>query len=158
MKYACLTLIFVLFASCEDLNVKKTSSEEILNEELQTFKWNEVDVYPTFSSCDSSSTKKHKKDCFVSVLNNHVSNYLARQHFVVNEDINDTLLIEFIISDKGDAIISNIQINEATIKQLPQIEDVLIKSLDSLPQIYPALKRGQQVNSQFTLPVVIAMN
>jgi len=158
MKYACFTAIILLFTSCDYFDVKKTSSEEILKEELQTFNWNEVDVYPTFSACDSSITKEEKKTCFASILTNHVTDYLAKQHFVVDEDLNDTLLIKFTISAKGEAIITDIEINEKTIKELPQIENVLIKSLDSLPQIYPALKRGQQVNSQFTLPVIIEMN
>ncbi len=158
MKYAWFTALLLLFTSCDYFDVKKISSEEILNEELQTFNWNEVDVYPTFSACDSFTTKEEKKACFVNVLNSHVIDYLAIQHFVVSEDINDTLLLKFTISDKGEASMSNIEVAEKTIMQLPQIKNILIKSLDSLPKIYPALKRGQQVTSQFTLPVVISMN
>jgi hypothetical protein len=158
MKYAWFIALLLLLASCDRFDVKKTSSEEILNEELQTFKWNEVDVYPTFSACDTSTTKEEKEACFVNVLNSHLTDYLAKQHFVVTQDIQDTLLVKFIISDKGEALISDIEVNTKTIKELPNIKDVLIKSLDSLPQIYPALKRGQQVTSQFTLPIVIGVN
>ena len=38
-------LVFILLTSCAYFNVKKTSSEAILEEELQSFKWNEVDEY-----------------------------------------------------------------------------------------------------------------
>ena len=158
MKYVWFTALILLFNSCDYFDVKKTSSEEILKEELQTFNWNEVDVYPTFSACDSSNSKEDKKACFVGVLTNHMTDYLANQHFVVTEDIKDTLLLKLTISEKGEAIISKIVLDDKTIAELPQIKEVLIKSLDSLPQIYPALKRSQQVSTQFTLPIIIAMN
>jgi hypothetical protein len=140
------------------LNVKKTSSEEILKEELQTFNWNELDTYPTFSSCDSVSSKTEKKVCFESVLTNHLSNYLAEQNFVVSNDVEDTLELTFIISEVGKASITDIKIKEETVSELPNIKSILQKSIDSLPQIFPAVKRGQQVTSQFKLPIVISVN
>ena len=158
MKYACITLILLLFTSCEYLNVKKTSSEEILKEELQTFKWNELDVYPTFSACDSATTKIEKKKCFENIVTKHLSSYLTKQRFVVGQDVTDTLELTFIISDKGKTNISNIKVKEETLSELPNIKEVLQKSIDSFPKIFPALKRGQQVTSQFKLPVVIQAN
>lgn len=158
MKYVCFTVLFLLFTSCEYLNVKKTSSDEILKGELQTFNWNELDVYPTFSACDSSSTKLEKKQCFESELSNYLTNYLGKQQFVVNQDVSDTLQLTFVISDKGKTSISDIIVKEETLLELPKIKEILEKSMDSIPQIFPALKRGQQVTSQFKMPVVISVN
>ena len=53
MKKISVLLCVLILSSCEYFNVKKTSSEAILKEELQTFNWNEVDAYPSFSDCDS---------------------------------------------------------------------------------------------------------
>jgi len=158
MKYARVTLILLLLTSCEYWNVKKISSEEILEEELQSFNWNELDVYPTFSECDAATTKIEKKQCFEDMLANHLSRFLENEHLVVSQDVNDTLQLAFVISDDGKASITDIEIKEKTLSQLPDVKEILQKSLDSLPQIFPAIKRGQQVNSQFKLPVVISVN
>ncbi len=158
MKYACFTILFLLFTSCDYLNVKKTSSEDILKEELQSFNWNELDVYPTFSKCDSAVTKLEKKQCFENELTAQLTHYLSHQHFVVGQNISDTLELTVVISDKGKATITNVKVKEETLKALPNIKEVILRSTDSLPSIFPGLKRGQQVTSQFKLPVVIAVN
>ena len=50
--------------SCNYFDAKKVSADDILEEELQTFTWNEVDEYPSFEMCDSLSSKAEKKQCF----------------------------------------------------------------------------------------------
>jgi len=123
MRYL-LVLIFILsLTSCEYFNVKKTSSEAILKEELETFNWDEVDAYPTFKSCDSASVKAAKALCFQETITATITHYLEDEKIVVTQDIN--------------------------------IKTLLNSSLDGLPELFPALKRGQQVTTAFTLPIVI---
>lgn len=158
MKYLSFVLILLLFTSCEYLNVKKTSSAEILEEELKTFNWNELDVYPTFSDCDASTSKIEKKQCFETIITNHLSDYLANQHLVVSQNVIDTLQLTFAVSDSGDARILDIAVKEETLLILPEIREIIKVGIDSLPEIFPAIKRGQQVTSQYKLPVVISVN
>lgn len=158
MKYAVALAVLLLFISCDYFDVKKTSSDEILQEELQTFTWNDVDVYPSFEECEVVGTKLGKKQCFEKVLTSTISNYLANQDFVVSHDISDTLMLAFTISDQGKTTITSIKVKEETIMQLPDIESILHKSIDSLPEVFPAIKRGQQVTSQFKMPIVISVN
>lgn len=158
MKYACVSLILLVFTSCDYLNVKKTSSEEILKEELQTFNWNELDVYPTFSVCDSATTETEKKACFERILTNHLSESLANQNFVVSQEVSDTLELTVIITGEGKTSITDVKVKDETVSELPSLKQVLHKSIDSLPKIFPAIKRGQHVTSQFKLPVVISVN
>ncbi len=66
--------LIVLFTSCEYFDKKKINSKDLLEEELQTFNWNDVDTYPTFSSCDSitakaNTTRIHDKKEFLIVEN-----------------------------------------------------------------------------------------
>lgn len=151
-------LLLLVLSSCNYFDVKKTSTEDILQEELQTFNWNEVDDYPSFETCDSSASKADKKQCFANIITDHIANYLADQKFVVSRDVSDTLELKFVISDKGMATITDIKVKQSTLNELPQLKEVLQKCTDSLPKIFPAIKRGQQVNTQFTLPVVISVN
>ena len=155
MKYIHFVIFCLFFTSCNYFDVKKISSEEILKEELQSFNWNEVDEFPTFTSCDSSSTKQERKFCFESTLAKVILKNLSQEKLIVSHDLNDTIIIEFKLSETGDISILDMNIEEKTLKDLPNLEKHLIASLDSLPEIFPAIKRGQQVTTQFKLPIII---
>ena len=58
MKYISLFLIFFCLNSCDYFDKKKVNADDLLNQELKTFNWNEVDVYPSFTTCDSSDVKE----------------------------------------------------------------------------------------------------
>lgn len=151
-------LIFIFFLSlisCDYFNVKKTSSEAILKEELQTFNWNEVDAYPSFSDCDSSLTKLVGKLCFERVLRRHIMASLQQEIIIVTQDIRDTLYLDFLLSEKGDLTLQKVDVDSITIAEIPSIKELLNNSLDSLPKIFPATKRGQQVKTEFKLPIII---
>jgi len=158
MKHLYVFILVFMLISCEYFNVKKTSSEAILNEELQTFNWNEVDIYPAFSSCDSMSTKQEKKQCFESHLTNQIFSFLEREGIVVTQDINDTIVLSFQVSETGVLSLSSSNIDTLTLQEIPNIKTLLNRSIDSLPVIFPAIKRGQQVKTAFELPVIINVN
>ena len=158
MRQICAFLLVILLTSCEYFNVKKTSSEAILNEELKTFNWNDVDEYPTFSLCDSLSAKQEKKQCFTSVLTGHIFKYLQDEIIVVTQDINDTIDLKLQVSETGTIILLETKVDSLTIQEIPNINNLLAKSLDSLPKIFPAIKRGQQVTTEFKLPIIISVN
>lgn len=156
MKYLLFIIICLFVTSCNYFDVKKTSSKEILNEELQSFNWKDVDVFPAFASCDSSSTIQERKVCFENTLIKHIQNSLSSEKMVVSTDLTDTILIDFKLSDKGEISILNLKIKEETIKALPNITNQINSAIDSLPTIYPAIKRGQLVTTQFKLPIIIS--
>ncbi|MBU3822003.1 hypothetical protein KO566_08025 [Flavobacteriaceae bacterium XHP0103] len=158
MKHGCIFLLLMLFTSCEYFNVKKVSSETILQEELQTFNWNDVDEYPTFSSCDATSSKSEKKVCFEQTLTAFITNHLQKDTLVVTQDINDTISLNFRVTSKGYLILLDTEIDSLTLEEIPDIESILEESLDSLPKIYPAIKRGQQVTTEFKMPIIISVN
>jgi len=158
MRQTCVLLLVLLLASCEYFKVKKTSPEAILKEELQTFNWSDVDEYPSFSVCDSLTAKQEKKACFQQVLTTHISEFLQDEIIIVSKDISDTLVLNFQVSETGSLKLIDTKIKAITKKEIPNIERLLTKSLDSLPNIFPAIKRGQQVETAFELPIIIKVN
>lgn len=158
MKHFFVFLFILSLTSCEYFNVKKTSSEAILKEELQTFNWNDVDEYPSFSICDSSNTKEERTLCFQETITQNITSYLQKERIVVTQDINDTIMLHFQVSKKGELLLLQTKIDSLTTKEIPNIKPLLDKSLDSLPKIFPAIKRGQQVTTEFKLPIVISVN
>lgn len=158
MRQICVLLLFLVLTSCEYFNVKKTSSEAILKEELQTFNWNDVDEYPSFSVCDSLTAKAEKKSCFQQVLTTHISDFLQNEIIIVTKDISDTIVLNFRVTETGELKLIDSKINALTKEEIPNIETLLAKSLDSLPKVFPAIKRGQQVTTEFKLPIIIKVN
>ena len=155
MKKVCVFLSILMLMSCEYLNVKKTSSEAILKEELQTFNWNDVDEYPSFSVCDSSSAKQERKQCFETTLTSHITSHLQKDTIVVTQDIKDTVNLKLQVSDKGVISLLSVNVDSVTSLEIPNIKALLAESLEALPKIFPALKRGQQVKTEFKLPIII---
>lgn len=155
-----LFFIFCVFTlvSCDYFDKKKISTEEILQEELQTFNWNDVDEYPTFASCDTTSGKANKKNCFETTLRNILNENLSKHNIVVSEDVNDTVILKIKIDSKGQFTIEDIKSSDVTRQQIPELDSLLTHSFDSLPKIYPAIKRSQQVTTQFNLPVIVSIN
>jgi hypothetical protein len=147
-----------MLTSCEYFNVKKTSSEAILNEELQTFNWESVDHYPTFSKCDSSKTKNESIACFQNTLVNHINAYLQQEIIIVTQDVTDTLQLHFQVNRLGELTIKEAKIDSITLVEIPNIKSLLHESLEALPKIFPAIKRGQQVTTEFNLPIIIHVN
>ena len=158
MKYSFVFLFVSLFTSCDYFNVKKTSSEAILKEELQTFNWNDVDEYPSFTLCDSVLSKVEKKACFQETITTNITDFLQKEMIVVSQDIHDTLVLEFQVSKQGMLRILESRVDSMTLQEIPNIKELLNKSLDTLPKIYPAIKRGQQVTTEFNLPIIISVN
>ncbi|MEY8850050.1 hypothetical protein AB9K26_14615 [Psychroserpens sp. XS_ASV72] len=155
MKRMLLFVFLIGLSSCEYFNKKKVYSEDLLEEELKTFNWNEVDDYPTFTSCDSTEGKANKKQCFEQTLHSILNTNLSKYKIVVSEAVSDTVILKIVIDKDGELIVDKIESNAITKSQIPQLDSLLRKSLDSLPKIYPAIKRSQQVTTQFNLPVVI---
>lgn len=155
MKRLILITFLVVLTSCDYFSKKKIDTKEILDEELKSINWNDVDEYPTFTICDTSD---NKKTCFEDVLRNRLNEHLSRQNIIVTEDISDTILLKIHIDNKGNFTIKDIVSSEMTKVQIPQLDSLLRHSFDSLPKIYPAIKRSQQVATEFNLPVVVNIN
>lgn len=151
-------LILLLATSCDYFEKKKVHSEDLLEEELKTFNWNEVDTYPTFSSCDSITVKEDSKICFQQTLIGSVNQFLEAQNIVVSEDINDTIRLKIVINNKGVLEVESIKVQPETLVQIPGIDSLLRQSLKTIPKIHPAIKRGQQVTTAFELPVIVKID
>ncbi|HUH27320.1 hypothetical protein [Gelidibacter sp.] len=153
-----LLVFFILLTSCDYFQSKKVSTEQLLEEEMQAINWNDVDEYPTFSDCDAATTNQEKKVCFENHLHKLLTSHLENQKIVVTEDVSDTVLLKIHIDKTGQFSVRNIDMDSITKAQIPQLDSILRHSFDSLPKIYPAIKRSQQVATEFSLPVIVNIN
>lgn len=158
MRFFGILIILVCFNSCQYFDKEKLNTDDIVNEELKAINWNEVDEYPTFENCASSTDQNQRKLCFERSLTDHISTQILESNIIVSNPVNDTIMLSFQISEKGHLSILKISNSEAVKQQIPEIDSLLINSLSNMPQIFPAIKRGQHVSTAFTLPVVINSN
>lgn len=153
-----LLVLFVLLTSCEYVSSKKVSSQQIIEEELHAINWNDVDEYPTFVNCEGLNTTALKRSCFENYLTDLLNERLGQQNIVVTEDVFDTVQLQIHIDKTGEFSIREISMKSETQKQIPELDSLLRHCFDSLPKIHPAIKRSQQVATEFSLPVIININ
>lgn len=155
MKKTLLLILFSVLVGCNNFETKKITSEEVLELESKTLNWKEVDEYPAFENCKNIAELEKARDCFEANVANSVYAYLARQEPIVTEIIDDTIYVQLEISKTGKPVIASIEVDTLVTNQIPELKLWLQQSIDSLPKIYPASKRGIPVNSVFTMPIVI---
>ena len=157
MKRTFIILSLALILSCESIYPKKVNSEELLENKLETIDWNDVDSYPSFTTCGEALKKEDGKVCFEKTLSLHVNNYLSEQNIAVKSNVTDTVKLDVFISKEGIVSIKKIKAKKETKQYIPQLDSLFNESLNGLPAVFPAIKRGHQVNSSFTLPIFISM-
>src|SRR5690606_37472556 len=134
-------LLLLLFISCEYFGLKKSTKEDIVNREMKSINWNDVDKYPLFEECDETASKAVQKECFTTILSNHILNSLSQNNIEVHESINDTVNVQLLISNEGIVSILKVENNDKITNQIPQLNRYIATSIQSLPVVYPALKR-----------------
>ncbi|MFD2517020.1 hypothetical protein [Salinimicrobium flavum] len=155
MKKILLIICLLAFTSCDYFEKRKISSEEILSEETRELNWHEVDQYPAFEECRNVMESKAAKACFGNKVASYFYARLEAKQPVVTEALDDTLYLYLRISEKGIPAIDSMEVDSLIVQQLPEIRTWLGQSVDSLPKIYPATKRGIPVITTFKMPVVI---
>jgi hypothetical protein len=155
MRIPLLLLLIPFLVGCENFETKKISSEEVLDQETRTLNWKEVDEYPAFENCKNITELQKARNCFETTLGNSVYAYLEKQEPVVTEAIDDTVILYLKVEKTGRPAIDSILVDTTVTNQLPDIRLWLQQSVDSLPKIYPASKRGIPVSSTYRMPIVI---
>ncbi len=154
MKKALLPAILFIVVACK-FETKKITSEEVLEQESRALNWKEVDEYPAFEDCQNETELAAAKNCFENKVATEIYSYLASQQPVVSESIHDTVYLYLEITKEGKPQIDSVRIDTTVTNQLPKIREWLYQSIDSLPKIYPASKRGIPVSTVFKMPVVV---
>ncbi|CAM4331212.1 hypothetical protein [Gillisia hiemivivida] len=155
MRKILLLLIFPFLVCCKNFETKKISSEEVFNQETQSLNWKEVDEYPAFENCKNITELEKARDCFESTVANSIYAYLVKQQPIVTQSIDDTLFLYLEISKSGKPVVDSIRVDSVVTYQLPELDKWVRQSVDSLPKIYPAIKRGIPVSSVFKMPIII---
>ena len=155
MKNYGILFLFLTLMSCSLFTSEKKIREKLVKEEIQSINWNDLDRYPLFESCDETANKPTQKACFETTLTRHLQTALQQHQFTVTETIRDTVWLHLLVNNQGNIIILTIEKNKATADALPQLDRIFNNSIESLPRLYPPLKRDIPVAAKFKLPVIL---
>ncbi len=144
-----------ILASCDLNSSRESRTRDLVEKELKTIDWNDVDQYPLFTECDETSEKNAQKVCFEETLLHHFSTTLKEFEFVLDNGFRDTIYVDFLVDKDGALTVLEIGENAAIREQIPEFDGVITQSLKNLPGLEPALKRGIPVSTRFRIPLLL---
>lgn len=150
-----LFLIILIGTSCEFFSLKKKSQ---LQEIDTIIDFSSVDVFPTFDACKSFIDKEKKTDCFRNTIHQHISENLAKNKIEVKTPVNEIINVVVLINNKGIVSIQKITTSDVLKTEIPTIDSLISESLQNLPKLFPAIKRGIPVATQYQIPIQINVN
>ena len=158
MRKTSLIFSFFFFLACDlDFQIsKKISVDEFVNDEMKSFNWSEVDQFPVFENCTQINETSKKNNCFIRTISDSLSLNFIKNDLVLNRTLIDTVFIKFKVDKKGIIEIDNIEIGEKILPYKEVINQSFVKTAANLPKLYPAIKRGQEVDVTFELPILVS--
>ena len=158
MRKTLIIIFCFLSISCEfDFQIdKKITADEFINEELKSLNWNDVDQYPVFENCLEINNVKNKNNCFVETITNSFRENLKTNNLVLNRTFIDTVRMVLKVDKIGKISIENMTISDQNNKYKEVITKSFENTVSSLPKLYPAIKRGQEVDVIFNIPIIIS--
>ena len=146
--------LLCIIASCDWFSSREAKTQKLVEQELRAINWNDVDQYPLFEDCDETVSKSDQRSCFENTLLLHFSMTLQDFEFVLDEDIDESIYVDFLVDKEGVMTVLDIEEHEAIREQIPEFNAIITQSFKSVPRVAPALKRGIPVNAKFRIPLV----
>lgn len=153
-----LVSLLLLVTSCGFFDTEKVSSDIIYEDEMESINWKDVDQYPSFATCTDLLDKPEQKDCFINTISKQLYQDISSRNMVAVREVYDTVKVKFEVGNSGRLSILEIEMDTLLQKEFPDLEKLIIDSVDSLQPVAPAYKRGIPVKTQFVLPVIVSTN
>ena len=155
MKKIVFLLVIILFSSCNYIQKSVPNEKELLEKELKSINWNQVDHYPSISSCDSLVTKELQKQCFFNYLKGAIQQKLNTNSLkIINPKI-DTIQVKITVLPNSTLVFEPQFSTDSLSYTKKKMDSILKVKLVDFLKINPAMKRGIPVKTQFILPVVL---
>ena len=116
-----------------------------------------VDFSPSFKVCDSIIDKTKKTTCFRTTIRQEITESLASYSVKVKKPVDETIIVTIIIQSNKQVKLSTIKASDSLHLQIPNLKEMIEKSIAELPEIYPAIKRSIPVTTAYKLPIRITL-
>ena len=147
-----------LFNSCQYFEKQVPSEKELLQKELESINWKEVDEFPSIADCDAVQDKAQKKQCFFEYLMQLIQQKLSVDTLSVLYPKLDTINVTVTVFPDSTMQFETEIIQDTLDTSAPKIDSIIKARLVDFPKVNPAIKRGIPVKTQFVLPVIVQMD
>ena len=131
-------------------NIRPKKVDEIDNDKSYTFE--ELKEVPLFEECEKQNDSS--SDCFITELQKHVQENFAYPVDAINADIEGTVNVSFVISNKGRIV--NIRTKGPDDAKI--LEVAAEQLIRKLPKFKPALKDDVPVHTIYEFPISFKLN
>lgn len=131
------------------------SEKELLQKELKTINWKEVDEYPSFVDCDKLDNKTERQRCFFEYLTELIQQKLSSDTLSILYPELDTIEVKVTIFPNAKMKFEPQFPKDSVAYNAIKIDSILNARLVNFPKVNPAIKRGIPVKTQFILPVIL---
>lgn len=155
MKQYYLFFVLLIFNSCQYFDKQIPSEKELLQKELKSINWKEVDEYPSVVDCEKIEDKKQRQQCFFEVLTQLIQDKLRVDTLSILYPELDTIEVKVTIFPNATMQFEPQFPKDSVAYDKTKIDSILKVRLVDFPKINPAIKRGIPVKTQFILPVIL---
>jgi hypothetical protein len=145
----------LVFNSCRYFDKQLPSQKELLQKELKSINWNEVDEFPSLADCDKIDNKTQRQQCFFEILTQLIQEKLDAKTLSILCPELDTIDVKVTVFPNSTMQFESQLPKDTVAYDSVKIDSVLKARLVDFPKINPAIKRGIPVKTQFILPVIL---
>lgn len=154
MRVFSLLILLSFFTSCDKLSLTKNKNLKVLDTVVN---FSSVDTSPSFKICDSLIDKLTKSTCFRNTIHEKIGAELQRHVLKIKDSMDEIVFADLIINSEGKIIFKELQASENIKTQLPELDSLIQLSVNTLPSIHPANKKGIPVTTKYQLPIRIVL-
>ena len=148
-------ILLLVFSSCQYFEKQVPSEKELLQKELKSINWKEVDEYPSLVDCESVTDKKQQQQCFFERLTQLIQEKLSVDTLAALYPELDTIEVKVTVFPNATLQFEPQFPKDSVAYDTIKIDSVLRARLVGFPKVNPAIKRGIPVKTQFILPVIL---
>ena len=152
LRVSSFLLLFIFITSCDNFSFSKNKNMQLLDTIVN---FSSVDTSPSFKVCDSIIDKQKKTNCFRTTIHQKIGAELQKHQFVIRDSISEIVYVDLLINSKGKIVLEAMDSSEEIKIKLPKLDSVLRISVDKIPNVYAAIKRGIPVTTKYRLPIKI---
>lgn len=155
MKQFSFLLVIFLFNSCQYFEKHVPSEKELLQKELKSINWKEVDEFPSVVECEKIENKKQRQQCFFEIMTQLIQQKLSSDTLAILYPELDTIEVKVTIFPNATMKFEPQFPKDSVAYDTVKIDSILRARLVDFPKVNPAIKRGIPVKTQFILPVIL---
>ncbi|KIQ24192.1 hypothetical protein RT99_03715 [Flavobacterium sp. MEB061] len=155
MKQFPFFIILLFISSCQYFEKQIPSEKELLQKELKSINWKEVDEFPSVVDCEKVNDKKLRQQCFFEVMAQLIQEKLDIDTLSILYPELDTIEVKVTIFPNSSMKFEPQFTKDSVAYDTIKIDSILQARLVDFPKVNPAIKRGVPVKTQLILPIII---